>query len=163
MQRPASTLRAASARRIAAWLVVVLAAIAPLAAGAQDVAPAPARALPEEDHSVETIAEASRNLGLGQRFSSCHAVTMRDEIVLCGHRAPDPRYAPLDAPRAPDAKALALGAPPVGHGVGVGATMRGCFLQKCPKDFYIIDLAAIPVAAPGSDADKISKGEMPAR
>jgi len=41
---------------------------------------------------------------------------------------------------------------------------RGCFIPPCPKGpLYIIDLSQIPLPPPGSDADKIAKGEMRAR
>ncbi len=38
---------------------------------------------------------------------------------------------------------------------------RGCFLPPCPKGpLYIIDLSAIPETPPGSDADKVARGEI---
>ncbi len=77
-----------------------------------------------------------------------------DEIVVCADHGEDQRL-PDDGsntndgvPRAPDF------APRNGSVV-----MRGCFLQKCPKEVYMIDLDAIPEAPEGSDADMIGKGE----
>ncbi|WP_275226919.1 hypothetical protein [Novosphingobium album (ex Liu et al. 2023)] len=38
---------------------------------------------------------------------------------------------------------------------------RGCFIPPCPRPpAYMIDLSTIPEAPPGSDADKIARGEM---
>ena len=50
-----------------------------------------------------------------------------------------------------------------GHLSG-GASMRGCIpgLQKCPPPpALIIDVAALPEAPPGSDADRIARGLPP--
>lgn len=39
---------------------------------------------------------------------------------------------------------------------------RGCFIPPCPPPpVYYIDIEALPEPPPGSDADKIAKGEMP--
>lgn len=45
-----------------------------------------------------------------------------------------------------------------------GVTIKGCLslVQKCPPPIYYIDLSKIPEAPPGSDADKIARGEIPA-
>ena len=85
-------------------------------------------------------------------------------IVVCGKKPDNSRFrvnstAELDPksraalydglPRAPD-----LGPPPC---TGV------CFkMGKAPRPVHLIDLSKIPMPAPGSDADKIGKGEMTA-
>jgi hypothetical protein len=84
--------------------------------------------------------------------------------VVCGKKPDDSRYrvkstAELDPnsraalydglPRAPD-----LGPPPcTGVCIKMGAA---------PQQVHLIDLSKIPMPAPGSDADKIRKGEMTA-
>lgn len=53
-----------------------------------------------------------------------------------------------------------------GNGIFKGKpTMGGmCLIPPCPPPpVYMIDLSTIPEAPPGSDADKIAKGEVRAR
>lgn len=84
-----------------------------------------------------------------------------DEIVVCREIGDPERYrVPSDAdrgvvrdhvPRAPDLE-------PKYPGVVVA---RGCFIPPCPRPMPVmIDLKAIPEAPPGSDADRIGRGEM---
>jgi hypothetical protein len=41
--------------------------------------------------------------------------------------------------------------------------IKGCFIPPCPPPpALIIDIKALPTPPAGSEADKISKGEMPA-
>ena len=88
------------------------------------------------------------------------------EIVVCAPRDPDkdryPGRESLDSaqsvkdglPRAPDLR-------PVYPGPVVA---RGCFIPPCPPPpMVFIDVKALPEAPPGSDADRIAKGEMPER
>lgn len=97
-----------------------------------------------------------------------------DEIVVCAREQdnssfrvkssseldPESKNAVADGlPRAPDL---------AGPGIFTGpATVGGlCIpgLQKCPPPpALMIDLAALPAAPAGSDADRIGKGEIPAR
>lgn len=106
------------------------------------------------------IEDARTYYGTKQPLRGCQAAGEPDEIMVCGHVRPDPRYEKVAPPRFDRAKMAAFGAPPVGGGVGGSVTVRGCFLQKCPKPLYIIDLKAIPEPPPGSDADLIARGEM---
>jgi len=114
-------------------------------------------------HAAEMIETARHYYGVARSVGGCRAATDPDEIVVCARRRPDPRYEPPPPPLPQDAKAIALGAPPMGGGAGVGVSVRGCFLQKCPRPLYFIDVSALPQAPPGSDAERIAKGEMPAR
>ena len=80
-----------------------------------------------------------------------------DEIVVCAeHEDPAKQYVPSDAdsgdpddgvPRAPDVTGLPSG---------------GMRIGKTPRHPLIIDLKSIPEAPPGSDADKIARGEKAA-
>lgn len=90
---------------------------------------------------------------------------VRDEIVVCAPRDPDkdryPGRETLESvqstrdglPRAPDLAPVY----PKGQ-----VSVKGCFIPPCPPPKMIfIDVKALPEAPPGSDADKIAKGEMP--
>lgn len=81
-------------------------------------------------------------------------------IVVCAKRLPPPRIDPSEEPTSgrPDSKMTGLGSPPIPLRAGI--TFQICFLQKCPKKIYYIDVSALPEAPPGSDADKIARGEM---
>jgi hypothetical protein len=116
---------------------------------------------PEDEARAARMIENERHyFDLARPVTGCSSARSNDEIVVCATRRPDPRYDPPPPRRRPDAKAIAFGAPPAGRGVGASVTIRGCFLQKCPRKLYFIDLKAIPEAPPGSDAAKIARGEM---
>ena len=79
------------------------------------------------------------------------------EITVCGHDDSDQYRIPGNK------SATGTGIPhaDVGHhNPPGGVTMHSCFLQKCPKEVYLIDIDAIPKPPPGSDAEKIANGEM---
>ncbi len=87
-----------------------------------------------------------------------------NEIVVCRQREdPTKQYVPSDVdngapddggvPRAPAVTMLPNGGTIV---------VRGCFIPPCPKPpALIIDVKAIPEPPKGSDADKMSRGEIP--
>ena len=90
-----------------------------------------------------------------------------DEIVVCAPRDPDkdryPGREELESaksvrdglPRAPDLEPKY----PKGQ-----VSIKGCFIPPCPPPAMIfIDVKALPEAPPGSDADKVAKGEIPER
>lgn len=134
-----------------------IAGAAAMLAGIGAALPLRAQEQDPDARAAEMMEQARAYYGLGQPFQSCASAADPDEIVVCGYRRREARYAPL-APIQKDIKMIALGAPPVGGGVGAGVSVRGCFLQKCPKPLYFIDLRAIPEPAPGTDADLIAKG-----
>jgi len=80
-----------------------------------------------------------------------------DEIVVCAdHEDPATQYVPSNSdsgdpddgvPRAPDVTGLPTG---------------GMRIGKTPRHPLIIDLKSIPEAPPGSDADRIARGEAAA-
>lgn len=123
----------------------------------------PADETEEDEEASETIAAANRTLDLGRKPGGCQGPSVAGEITVCGRRSPDPHQKPVAPPPARDPNSLAYAPPAPGKGAGVGVTMRACILQKCPKPIYYIDLKAIPEAPPGSEADRIAKGEMRAR
>lgn len=121
-----------------------------------------AAALPPPPHdgvtAEQAIARAQEVYGIASVARGCRP-SSGDEIVVCADRGKDQRL-PEDTtntdtgiPRAPVFAPRSAG----------GVTVTGCFLQKCPKELYFIDVKALPEAPPGSDADKIAKGEAPAR
>lgn len=86
-----------------------------------------------------------------------------NEIVVCAdHEDPGSQYVPSDVdngdpndgvPRAPEVTMLP-------HGGTV--VMHGCFIPPCPPPkALIIDVKAIPEPPAGSEADRMSKGEIP--
>ena len=86
------------------------------------------------------------------------------EIVVCAeHEDPAKQYVPSDTDSGDpdDGVARAPDFAPHFHGNIVDA--KGCFIPPCAgPPPLIIDLKAIPEAPPGSDADKIARGEKAA-
>jgi hypothetical protein len=103
----------------------------------------------------EALAAAQGRTGAESVSTACKP-SYGGEIVVCVDRGRDQRvFGPSNSTDSgvPDAPNLAPG------GAG-GVTVRGCFLQKCPKPVYYVDVTALPKAAEGTDADRIAKGEM---
>jgi hypothetical protein len=127
-----------------------------LAAGLATIALA--LAMPAEAQTMtaeEALAAAQSRTGAESVSTRCKP-SYGDEIVVCADRGEDQRGFEPSGSRdtgIPDAPNLT----PAGAG---GVTVRGCFLQKCPKQIYYVDVTALPKAAEGTDADRISKGEM---
>ena len=124
----------------------------PGAAHAQDAA---------DKRVADMIANAHDAYAIPRKATRCEESAVGNEIVVC---APD-HSEEYRVPNATDQGSTDTGVPHADVGThlgvgGIGAT--GCFLQKCPKPVYLIDLSKIPQAPPGSDADKIAKGEMAA-
>ena len=91
-----------------------------------------------------------------------------NEILVCAPVESDPdRYRITSSLDKGDDSHLSWGgeAPDVsGPGIFKGpATVGGlCFIPPCPKDpVYVVDVAALPEAPPGSDADRIARGLAP--
>lgn len=143
-------------QRPSTWrLAIVALSFAGMPASAQDA--------DMQARTTRMIEDARDYFGTRRSLTGCQSTAADDEIVICALPKPDMRFRPIEPLRPREQKMIALGAPPVGGGVGVSVTMRGCFLQACPKDFYIIDVKAIPEPAPGSEAYLIARGEAPAR
>ena len=91
-----------------------------------------------------------------------------DEIVVCAQLEEQSQFrveSSLD--RNDDSKMKWMGDPPDVSGPGIfkgPATASGCIpgLTCPPPPVYLIDFDALPEAPPGSDADRIAKGEIPA-
>ncbi len=110
----------------------------------------------EDARAKQMMAQARVYFGVGD--DSCDTASTSDEIVICGKKKRSPRIDPPEPTARTDSKMVGLGSPPIP--IRPGVTMKGCFLQKCPKELYFIDFSKLPEAPAGSDADKIAKGEM---
>jgi hypothetical protein len=114
---------------------------------------------------LDMIAAAQKKLGSEGRKPRCAGAQQdEDEIVVCGRDHGERWRVPPTSETEPDSpQALRNGAlhPPDFAPKYPGPVVaRGCLPGSCPKEFYIIDLATIPVAPEGSDADRVGKGEL---
>jgi hypothetical protein len=138
-------------------LIAALLLSAPL--DAQDV-PAPT--------AEDVLAAGKEAYTLPDRKSpkDCASPQVGAEIVVCGREDDGNAYpahssSDLDPtgagakdtiPRAPNVETMYPGV----------AVASGCFVGPCPPPMpVLIDLKAIPEAPPGSDADRIARGERP--
>jgi|EndMetStandDraft_4_1072995.scaffolds.fasta_scaffold253428_2 hypothetical protein len=125
-------------------------------------AAAPACAAEPDDADVGTVTQAKSYFGITSADLDCPPSPVDGSIIVCGRRKVAPRIDPPEGTTTttqPDSKMIGLGSPPIPPRPP-GVTIKGCFLQKCPKKLYFLDVSALPKAPPGSDADKISRGEM---
>jgi hypothetical protein len=107
----------------------------------------------------ELLENAREAYAIPKKASRCEEAAVGNEIVVCAHDDDDRFRAEGNV----DSTDTGVPHADVGHHPPPGGvTARGCFLQKCPKEVYLIDLSKIPMPPPGSDADKIAKGEMAA-
>jgi hypothetical protein len=133
---------------------------------------APALAQPRFEPTPEQKAEAMvarqrEMLGLRRTQARCAPRTSADEIVVCATDTAKYRVQSTAELNPTSRQATRTGvprAPDVGNHPRAGVGVGGCMLGPCPPPtMYMIDLATIPEAPPGSDADKIAKGEMRGR
>lgn len=94
-----------------------------------------------------------------RRYQACPE-SASNEIVVCARREdPDTLRVPSDTDLGDTDDGL-VHAPNVS---GLPDCSQGCMrFGRKPRDPLIIDLKSIPEAPPGSDADRIAKGEMAA-
>lgn len=111
------------------------------------------------------LAAAQTRTSVASIQSRCNRPRQGDEIVVCVDRGEDLRV-PTTAESDPDSLAARLmlnngvaRAPQLDRGSCKGKP--GCMIGGwAPPPLYLIDLAAIPEAPEGSDADKVANGEM---
>ena len=149
--------------------VAVIMAICVAAAGAGGAARAQAfsdeaAAEPRSDAELQAMIDAARARTSAIRKRDCGSAAP-GEIVVC---APDetPRFripsTSESNPRSPQALNDGVPRAPDFSG-GSCKGEAGCIgFGWAPPPIYIIDMKAIPEPPPGSDADKIAKGEMAA-
>ena len=112
--------------------------------------------------TAEDLLERARSFySLGEETAQVCPEATGDEIVVCGPQVDPDRYrvpSPTDQGRTDD------GVPRAPNVSGLPDCSRATCIRvgKQPRQVNLIDLGAIPEAPPGSDADKIAKGEMAA-
>ena len=149
--------------------VMMLAASAALAAGSLAAQGTP----PEQiDILIDPTPKSD-----GTEYEDCsaeeQAATISGEIIVCRRKADDAKYRTTsreDAenrfaqetmnkgnPQTPD-----VAGPGIFRGPATVGGICGIGLNKCPPPpAYMIDFSTLPEAPPGSDADRIAKGEVP--
>ena len=143
-------------------------ALAALVGALLSIAPAAAQnAESEADRRAIDLTELQKRQ-TDLRDKRCYLpAEVRDEIVVCAPRDPDANRYP-GRETLPSVQSTNDGlprAPDVGKHYPKGqVSVKGCFIPPCPPPAMIfIDVKALPEAPPGSDADKIAKGEMKER
>jgi hypothetical protein len=113
---------------------------------------------------AERLGTAKASYGVPDPRLRCRPTPGSDEIVVCVDRGEDQRVdrSPPDPNTAEGRRALNGGvprAPQFDRGSCKG--QPGCITGGwAPPPVYYTDVTALPEAPPGSDADKIAKGEM---
>jgi hypothetical protein len=124
---------------------------------------APTCAAEPEESDPGALTQTKLYYGITSADLDCPPSPVDGAIIVCGRRKVAPRIDPPEGTATtttqPDSKMIGLGSPPIPIRPP-GVTIGGCFLQKCPKKLYFFDVSALPQAPPGSDADKIARGEM---
>ena len=132
--------------------------------------PGPAHAQGDPDaldaKVTERIDQAKAVYGVPDPRLRCRPQPGSNEIVVCVDRGEDQRVesGPPDPNSLEGRRALNGGvprAPQFDRGSCKG--QPGCITGGwAPPPVYYVDVTALPEAPPGSDADKIAKGEVPA-
>ncbi len=113
---------------------------------------------------VQSDSEVARNLLTTSQTQRCRPMQRSDgTIVVCGGKeASDRERVPL-RDETDGAKSTDDGLPRAPNVSGLRDCSRGCVgLGGKAKEIYIFDIKALPPPPPGSDADRIAKGEIPA-
>ncbi|MBB4614498.1 hypothetical protein [Novosphingobium taihuense] len=137
---------------------------APLAA--QDSAPAPAPPVqgPTITGAAQSDADVARNLLTNSQTQRCRPMQRSDgTIVVCGGKEASERERIPLRDETDGAKSTDDGLPRAPNVSGLRDCSRGCIgLGGKPNEIYLFDIKALPPPPPGSDADRIAKGEIPA-
>jgi hypothetical protein len=138
-------------------LAIVLGAVANSSA-AQDLDDTRVKAMIAHAHDVYSVPPAAPTGSCGDGGDGA--------ITVCGHDDGADQRIPSTADSDPDS-------PEARHALADGmprtpwvSDLPDCRVEQCmrfgraPPPIYIIDLSKIPLPPPGSDAEKIAKGEM---
>lgn len=109
-------------------------------------------------------ATMSQRLLTGAQAERCRPMQRSEgTIVVCGGKeASDKERIPL-RDETDGAKSTDDGLPRAPNVSGLRDCSRGCIgLGGVPAPIYYFDIKALPAPPPGSDADRIAKGEIPA-
>ena len=118
----------------------------------------PGASAPQDDAAM------SQRLLTGRQAERCRPMQRADgTIVVCGGKeASEKERLPLRGETV-GAKSTDDGRPRAPNVSGLRDCSRGCIgLGGVPAPVYYFDIKALPAPPPGSDADLIAKGEMPA-
>jgi hypothetical protein len=129
----------------------------------------------QSENVQNILADADRLYGPPPPMEDCsaeqEAAILSGEIIVCRRRKDQSEFRTLPSDEAQSRYAeetMNRGNPQTPDVAGPGifrgpATMGGlCLIPPCPKDpVIIIDIAALPEAPPGSDADRIARGLPP--
>lgn len=114
--------------------------------------------------TVQDDASVAQRLLSGSQAERCRPMQRSDgTIVVCGGKeASDKERIPL-RDETDGAKSTDTGVPRAPNVSGLRDCSRGCIgLGGVPPQMYYFDIKALPAPPPGSDADRIAKGEIPA-
>jgi hypothetical protein len=115
-------------------------------------------------NAVQDDAAVAQRLLSGSQAERCRPMQRSDgTIVVCGGKeANDKERIPLRG-ETDGAKSTDTGVPRAPNVSGLRDCSRGCIgLGGVPPPMYYFDIKALPAPPPGSDADRIAKGEIPA-
>jgi hypothetical protein len=118
----------------------------------------PGASAPQSDSAM------SQRLLTGAQAERCRPMQRSDgTIVVCGGKdASDKERLPLRG-ETDGAKSTDDGRPRAPNVSGLRDCSRGCIgMGSAPAPVYYFDIKALPAPPPGSDADLIAKGEIPA-
>ena len=111
---------------------------------------------------VVAAAQETYRLPSARRQAECPAPKPGDEIVVCAPAAEGDFGVESDMDlTAGGLRGAGRRAPDMATAYPGVVAARGCMIPPCPPPMpELIDLAAIPEAPPGSEADRIARGEL---
>ena len=129
------------------------------AAGQNDEGPPPS-----DQEIAEGLFRATAKLSAPKPRPTCGEPDKNGDIVVCGANRGEQWRVPSATLSDPTSReALRTGLARAPNVSSLADCSRGCIgIGKAPQPIYVVDLAKLPKAPAGSDADLISKGEMPA-
>lgn len=145
-------------------LALVFAATPLLAQQGQVGASAPVQGPVAPGGTPASDAEVARNLLSTSQTQRCRPMQRSDGtiVVYGGKEASERERIPL-RDETDGAKSTDTGVPRAPNVSGLRDCSRGCIgLGGVPPPIYYFDIKALPAPPPGSDADRIAKGEIPA-
>lgn len=112
----------------------------------------------------EADATTSQRLLAGTQAERCRPMQRSDgTIVVCGGKEASERERIPLRDETDSAKSTNDGLPRAPNVSGLRDCSRGCLgIGGVPPPMYYFDIKALPPPPPGSDADRIAKGEIPA-
>lgn len=139
-------------------MALSLYAIAPTPLFAQQTGPA---APPSRGSEYENCSAEEQAAVISGEIVVCRRKADNDQHRLTSRENAQRRYAE-ETMHAGDPLAPDVAGPGIFRGPATAGGMCGIGLNKCPPPpAYMIDFSTLPDAPPGSDADRIAKGQVP--